>query len=80
MKYKLADVVYDSAASGISSGRMYMLNTDYLKFVAHEDANFTIMPELQAVNQDAMVTPILLQANLVCNARFLQGVIYDSTP
>lgn len=80
LKYKLADVIYDSAASGITSGRMYMLNTDYMQFVTHENANFTIMPELQAVNQDAMVTPILLQGNLVCNSRMLQGVIYDSTP
>jgi len=75
LKYKLADVMFDAAASGIPSAHGYFMNTDYLKFIAHTDANMTIMPELQSVNQDAMVTPILFQGNLVASARFLQGVM-----
>lgn len=75
LKYKLADVFFDAAASGIPGAHMYFLNTDFIKFQAHQDANMTIMPELQAVNQDAMVTPILFQGNVTCSARFLQGVL-----
>jgi hypothetical protein len=75
MKYKLSDVFFDAAAAGMPLAHMYFLNTNFIKFVAHQDANMTIMPELQAVNQDAMVTPILFQGNVTCSARFLQGVI-----
>lgn len=75
LKYKLADVVFDAAATGVPSAHGYFLNTDYIQFQAHQDANMTIMPELQAVNQDAMVTPILFMGNLTTSARFLNGVM-----
>jgi len=35
----------------------------------------TMMDELRSVNQDAVVIPVLFQGNLVCSARFLQGVV-----
>jgi len=75
MKYKLADVFFDAAASGMPSAHAYFVNTDFVKFVTHKDANMTIMPELQSVNQDAMVAPVLFQGNLTTSARFLQGVM-----
>jgi len=74
MKYKTADVFYDSTASGIPASHMYFLNTDFLEMVVHQDANMEIMPELQSVNQDAIVIPILFQGNLVCSNRARQGV------
>lgn len=74
MKYKNADVFFDSSG-GIPSTHAYFINTDYLELVAHQDANMTIMDELQSVNQDAVVIPILFQGNLTCSARFLQGVV-----
>jgi len=74
MKYKTADVFYDTTASGISASHMYFLNTDFLELVAHQDANMEIMPELRSVNQDALVIPILFQGNLVCSNRARQGV------
>lgn len=74
MKYKTADVFFDSSG-GIPSQHAYFLNTDYLELVAHRDANMTMMDELRSVNQDAVVIPILWQGNLVCSARFLQGVM-----
>lgn len=74
MKYKTADVVFDSSG-GIPSAHGYFINTDYLDFVAHKDANMTMMDELKSVNQDAVVIPVLYQGNLVCSARFLQGVL-----
>jgi hypothetical protein len=74
MKYKSADVFFDSSG-GIPTSRAYFINTDYLDFVAHKDANMEMMDDLKSVNQDAVVIPVLFQGNLVCSARFLQGVI-----
>jgi hypothetical protein len=74
MKYKTADVFFDSTASGIPQSHMYFLNTDFLELVVHQDANMEIMPELRSVNQDAIVIPVLFQGNLVCSNRSLQGV------
>lgn len=74
MKYKTADVFFDSTASGISASHMYFINTDFLELVAHQDANMEIMPELRSVNQDAIVIPILFQGNLVVSNRARQGV------
>ena len=74
MKYKTADVFFDSSG-GIPTAHAYFLNTDYLELVAHQDANMTMMDELRSVNQDAVVIPVLFQGNLVCSARFLQAVM-----
>ncbi len=74
MKYKTADVFFDSSASGIPANHMYFLNTDFLELVVHQDANMEIMPELRSVNQDAIVIPVLFQGNLVCSNRARQGV------
>jgi hypothetical protein len=74
MKYKTADVFFDSTASGIPASHMYFLNTDFIELVAHQDANMEIMPELRSVNQDAIVIPILFQGNLVTSNRARQGV------
>lgn len=74
MKYKTADVFFDSSASGIPADHMYFLNTDFLELVVHQDANMEIMPELRSVNQDALVIPVLFQGNLVCSNRARQGV------
>jgi len=74
MKYKTADVFFDSTASGIPASHMYFLNTDFIELVAHQDANMEIMPELRSVNQDAIVVPVLFQGNLVCSNRTRQGV------
>lgn len=75
MKYKTADVFFDSAASGIPSAHAYFVNTDYMEVVSHKDADITVMDELQSVNQDATVTPILWMGNLCCSHRGLQGVL-----
>ena len=74
MKYKTADVFFDSSASGIPANHMYYLNSDFLELVVHQDANMEIMPELRSVNQDALVIPVLFQGNLVCSNRARQGV------
>lgn len=75
MKYKTSDVVFDTAASSIPSAHGYFINTDYIEMVAHTDANMEIMPELRAVNQDAIVIPILFQGNMTVSNRSLQGLM-----
>ena len=76
LKYKTADVVYDSSDSGMPASHGYFINTDYLELVAHKDANMDVMPELRSVNQDAIVIPVLFQGNLVCSNRARQGVMH----
>lgn len=73
LKYKGADVMHDGG-SGIAASHGYMLNTNYLELVAHRDADMTEVPEMRAINQDAVVMPIIWMGNLVCNNRSLQGV------
>jgi hypothetical protein len=74
LKYKNADVIFDGN-SGIPASHAYMLNTEYLQVVAHQDADMEQMDELHPVNQDGVVIPILWMGNLVCTNRHLQGVI-----
>ncbi len=74
LKYKNADVVHDGG-SGIPTSRSYFLNTDFLEWVVHKDADMTEVPEMRSINQDATVIPIILQGNLVCSNRSLQGVV-----
>lgn len=75
LKYKTADVVYDSAASGMPDAHMYFLNTDYLKLVVHKDANWSQIEDQRPINQDAAVTPLLWMGNLCVSNRALQGVL-----
>ena len=74
MKYKNADVFFDSSG-GIPSQHGYFINSDYMEVVTHRDANMTVMDQLQSVNQDAVVIPVLWMGNLVVSNRSLQGVL-----
>ena len=75
LKYKGADVVYDSLAAGMPDQHAYFLNTDYIGICAHRDANWTEVPEKSSVNQDAQVLPIIWQGNMTVSNRSLQGVM-----
>lgn len=77
LKYKGADVVYDSSASGMPASHAYFINTDYLTLSVHKDANWTDVPEKSSVNQDAQVLPIIWMGNLCTSNRALQGVIVE---
>ena len=74
LKYKGADVFFDSSG-GVPANHAYFLNTDYMEWVVHRDADMSIQEDLQSVNQDAIVKPILFMGNLVCSNRSLQGVV-----
>jgi hypothetical protein len=78
LKYKSADVVADGGTrfgSGIPDSHMYFVNTDFIKLVVHKDANWTEVPEQRAVNQDAVVIPIIWQGNLTTSLRAALGVL-----
>ncbi len=70
------EVVLDGG-SGIPTNHMYFLNTDYLFWEVHKDAYMTPLEGMRPTNQDAMVFPIILQSNLTCSNRKLQGVLKD---
>jgi hypothetical protein len=74
IKYKNADVFFDGG-SGIPAAHGYFLNTKYLKYVVHRDADWTEVDEQRPINQDAVVIPMLWMGNLICNGRKFQGVL-----
>ena len=74
LQYHGIPVIYDGV-SGMPTGHMYFLNTNYLELVTHADANMTVMEEARPFNQDAVVVPILWMGNFVCSNRSLQGVL-----
>lgn len=75
LKYKTADVIHDGG-SGISAAHGYMLNTDYMMLACHEDANMTEVEEQRAINQDAVVIPVIWMGNVTCSNRKRQGVLH----
>jgi hypothetical protein len=74
LDYLSVPVVLDN---DIPPNHMYFLNTNYLEFCVHENANFTPGEMDKPINQDAMVMPILFMGNLTCSNRSLQGVLKD---
>jgi hypothetical protein len=74
MKYKTADVLFDGSGI-IPSNHAYFLNTDFLEWCVHPDADYEMVPEIHPTNQDAVIMPVLWQGNLACSARKLQGVV-----
>ncbi|WP_417814057.1 phage major capsid protein [Thalassospira alkalitolerans] len=74
LKYKTADVVYDSADSGMPENHMYFLTTDYIGMTVHKDANMSTLADKISLNQDAVVIPIINQCNLTVSNRARHGV------
>ena len=76
--FKGAPVTYDGTLAG--EGKMYMLNTKYLRLVAHTDTWFQPTPFVRPTNQDARYAQILCYGNLTISNRARQGYIYGITP
>ena len=74
-------VLYDAQCAtdiaGAGEGRMYFLNTNYLRFRKAEGRFFTTEEARKVENADYDVIPNWTMGNLTCNARFLQGVIVN---
>lgn len=74
MKYKTADVFFDSSG-GIPSAHAYFINSKYIDLVVHSQADMTMLDSVDSINQDAMVKSIIWQGNLAVSNRQLQGVL-----
>lgn len=73
LKYKSATVFFDGNGI-VPASHAYFLNTNYIKLVAHSDANLTVQDQMQPFNQDGVIIPILWMGNMICSNRALQGV------
>lgn len=75
LKYKTADVIWDTTGSGIPANHIYFINSQYLKLVTHVDADLETMDKKEPVNQDGQVVPILWMGNMTVSNRKMQGVM-----
>ena len=64
--YKNVPIIFDRDCT---SGSMYMLNSRYISYVVHGEADFKTGEFIKPENQDAKTANILLQSNLTTNNR-----------
>lgn len=69
-----ATVMLDQAAP---TDHMYFLNSDFIFWDVHQDANFVPLSDRESINQDATVKPIIFMGNLTMSNASLQGVLKD---
>lgn len=74
LEFKGVPILLDDACP---TNHMYFLNTDYLFYNVHRDANFTLTEEKMSVNQDAIVKNMLWMGNMSMSNGDLQGVLKD---
>ncbi len=65
-------VIYDDQCP---ASHMYLLNTDYLFLRPAKGREFVPLGERSAINQDALVRPVVWAGNMTCSNRARQGVI-----
>lgn len=73
LKYKGGILSFDSTIDG--SGRMYMLTTEMLNIVVHEDFDFKETEFQAPINQDISAAKVLWYGNLTVNNCQKQGVL-----
>jgi hypothetical protein len=76
--YKGTRVEWDDYCT---SGELHLLNSNHIMFFVHADANFAMAEEgfQRPVNQDALMTQVLLQGNLATNNRRKNGKLAGLT-
>lgn len=74
LEYKGVPVLLDDSCP---TNHMYFLNTDYLFYKVHRDANFTLSEEKMSNNQDAITKHLLWMGNMTMSNGSLQGVLKD---
>ena len=67
-----ADVFHDD---GVSAQKGYFLNTDFIFWRVHQDANMEPLADRESINQDATVVPIIFMGNLTMSNAELQLVM-----
>ena len=81
LKFITADVILDggihhvTGRDGTPENTMYFINTDYLHWRPHRDANMVQLDKRFATNQAAMVRPVYWAGNLTMSNRELQGIL-----
>ena len=75
--FKGAPCTYDAGSD--VAGKMFFLNTKYLRLVAHSETWFQPTPFVRPTNQDARYAQILCYGELTCSNRALQGMLYGLT-
>lgn len=70
--YKGATVMEDPQLD--STGYIYGLNTEFIKFTVDKESNFVILPAVTPSDQLATVAPMTLMANLATNNRRKQWI------
>ena len=75
--YKGAPVTFDTHTD--LAGKMFFLNTKYIRLVAHSDVWFKPTPFVRPTNQDARYAQILCYGNLTTSNRARQGMLYGLT-
>lgn len=76
LTFKGIPVIFDRSCT---AGYMYFLNSKYLSFVVHRDADFSTGPFITPENQDVSTAMILMQGNITTNNRRKLGVIRGFT-
>jgi len=76
LTFKNVPIMFDRDCT---AGYMYFLNSKYLSFVVHRDADFSTGPFVTPENQDVSTAMILFQGNLTTNNRRKLGVIQGFT-
>lgn len=64
--YNGMPIVFDRDCT---SGTLYLLNSKYLSFVVHKDADMEISPFVTPDNQDVSTAKIIFQGNITCSSR-----------
>lgn len=76
LDYMGAPLFFDTGG-GCPTNHMYFLNTEYLYLKVHRNRNMTALPNKSAVNQDAVVVPMVWAGNMCCSNSSLQAVLKD---
>jgi len=72
LKFEGVDVIFDD---NCPSGKMYFLNTKYLKMYIHKDYNFKMGKFIEPADQDQMVAKLLFYGQLTTNRAESCGVM-----
>lgn len=76
LTFKGIPVVFDRDCT---ASTIYMLNSRYLNFVVHRDADMSTGKFIEPENQDASVAKILFQGNVTTNNRRMHGKLVSVT-
>lgn len=76
LTFKNTPIVFDRDCN---SGVMYFLNSKYLNFVVHKDADMATSPFVEPENQDVTTSKVIWQGNLTTNNRRRLGKLTGIT-